>query len=178
MSRLRVLRPCLPAIVAALALTGGAGAAPSEVSITVDRSQVSTELGRKFSFSTTIANNGSTESDSLIAHLNVLSLQRGVYVDPEDWSSDRTRYLGTLAAGESTRVTWNIHAVNDGSFAAYITVLPQAVADEPPTTGRVVEFDVKKKTTLNSGGILPLALGIPGALALLAAGMRYSRRRR
>jgi hypothetical protein len=168
----------LAVAVMALSLAAAVGAAaPSDVSIDVDRTRVGTELGDKFSFRSKVTNETGAESASLIAHLNVLSLDRGVYVDPEDWSSDRTRYLGTLAPGESTSINWNIHAVNDGRFAAYITVLPQTVTDAPPVTGPVVEFDVKKKTTLNSGGILPLALGIPAGLALLAAGVRYRRRR-
>jgi hypothetical protein len=165
-------------LAVALVLAGGAGAAAGDVSVTTDRSRVTTELGRRFTFRTTVTNQSSSATQSLIAHLNVLSLRPGTYVDPEDWSADRTRYLGTIPAGESQSITWRIHAVNDGTFAAYITVLPQAVSDEPPTTGPAVEFDVTKRTTLNSGGILPLALGIPALLGLLAGGVHLARRRR
>jgi hypothetical protein len=177
MSGSRALASLLAVVATALALTASAGAA-DEVAVTVDRSHVATQLGRRFTFRTTVANEGGAATTSLIAHLNVLSLQPGTYVDPEDWSGNRTRYLGTIPAGESRTITWSIHAVNDGSFAAYITVLPQAVSDEVPTTSAVVEFDVQKRTTLNSGGILPLALGIPALLGLLAATVHVSRRRR
>jgi hypothetical protein len=179
MSARRTLAVLAAGAAAALALaTGGGAATTDDVSITVSRSHVATELGNKFSFQTEITNETGVETTSLIAHLNVLSLEKGVYVDPEDWSADRTRYIGTLASNESETINWNIHAVNDGRFAAYITVLPQTVTDEVPTTGPVVEFDVKKKTTLNAGGILPLALGVPAALGLLALGIRVTRRRR
>lgn len=178
MKRHRALAAALTALAAALMLAGGAGAALGDVSVTIDRSRVKTELGRKFTFRTTVANQASSATQSLIAHLNVLSLRPGTYVDPEDWSADRTRYLGTIPAGGSQTITWKIHAVNHGSFAAYITVLPQAVSDKRPTTGPAVEFDVTKRTTLNSGGILPLALGVPAFLGLLAGGVHYARRRR
>jgi hypothetical protein len=40
-----------------------------------------------------------------------------------------------------------------------------------------VRVSIQDRKTLNSGGILPLALGIPGALGLLALGVRLRRRR-
>jgi hypothetical protein len=178
MIRLRLAAALAAVLVAGLALAAGAGAAVDGVSVTVDRARVATQLGRKFDFQTTVANDGLAPSARLIAHLNVLSLGPGVYVDPEDWSSDRVHYLGSLPAGESRTITWNIHAVNDGRFAAYVTVLPENVGDQAPTTSAVVEFDVQKRTTLNSGGILPLALGIPAILLLLTLGTRTVRGRR
>ena len=179
MTRRQSLAAALAALAAMLLVIGSAAAASTEgVSVTIDRGHVATQLGRRFDFRTTVANDAPDATVSLIAHLNVLSLEPGVYVDPEDWSANRTRYLGTIPAGESRTITWNIHAVNDGRFAAYITVLPQDVQDRAPTTSAVVEFDVKKRTTLNSGGILPLANGIPVLLGLLATAVRVTRRRR
>ena len=70
----------------------------------------------------------------LIAHLNVLSLRSGVYIDPEDWSSNRTRYLPPIPAGGSLTLTWRLQAVNAGSIGVYVAVLPQSVAAKPPTT--------------------------------------------
>ena len=40
-----------------------------------------------------------------------------------------------------------------------------------------VRFEVLERDTLNAGGILPLALGVPAALALLAAAVHLTRRR-
>jgi hypothetical protein len=139
---------------------------------------VTAGLGEHFSFETTITKDGATPSRSLIAHLNLLSLRDGTYVDPEDWSSDRTVYLGRLPPGAPRTLSWNIHAVNTGSFAAYVTVLPQDDAGAPPTTGTVVRVEVLERDTLNAGGVLPLALGVPAGLALLAVAARLTRRRR
>jgi len=147
------------------------------VSITVDRAQVATQLGHKFVFHATVSNRGSGPASGLIAHLNVLSLRTGVYVDPEDWSSHRTRYLAPIPPGGSTTLTWRLEAVNIGSFGVYVAVLSQSGTPQPPPTGPVIQVIVEQKKTLNSGGILPLVLGIPALLGFLAFGLRLRRAR-
>jgi hypothetical protein len=153
----------------------GAGE-PVSVSVTIDRTQISTRLGGKFSFRSTITNRGSTNASGLIAHLNVLSLKDGVYVDPEDWSSNRTRYLDTIPPGGSVTTTWAMQAVNDGDFGIYVAVLPESGEARPPTTGPAIHLAVAERKTLNAGGIVPLALGIPVLLGLLTLGLRLHRR--
>jgi hypothetical protein len=46
-----------------------------------------------------------------------------------------------------------------------------------PVTGPTVHVEIAERRTLNSGGILPLALGIPALLAALALGLRWHRGR-
>jgi hypothetical protein len=41
-----------------------------------------------------------------------------------------------------------------------------------------VRFEVAERDTLNAGGILPIALGVPAALALLVGAAHLARRRR
>jgi hypothetical protein len=165
------------AALAALLAVAPAASAADRVEIRVDRTAVSTSLGRDLSIRTTIANRGSGPTAPLVAHLNVLSLRPGVYVDPEDWSSSRTRYLGVLPAGGSGTIDWTLKAVNSGTFALYVAVLPES-GHAVPTTGPAVRIDVARRQTLDAGGILPLAAGMPAALALLALGIRLRRRRR
>ena len=160
------------ALVAVAALAPAAGAQPR---LTIDRTSVSTALGRTFSFSTTIAGDGSGEP--LVAHLNVLSVRPGVYVDPEDWSSNRTRYLGVVPSGRSVVVHWRLKAVNGGVFAAYVSVLAERAGGRVPANSPAVQIAVAERRTLNSGGILPLAAGVPSLLALLAVAVRWRRRR-
>jgi hypothetical protein len=177
MSRLLV-----PLTLAALSLTllvaplAQGAQEPARISVKVDRTQISTTLGGKFSFRTTITNRGSSEARGLIAHLNVLSLKDGVYVDPEDWSSNRTRYLPPIPAGGSVTTTWGMQAVNDGDFGIYVAVLPESGEARPPTTGPAIHLDVAERKTLNAGGIVPLALGIPALLGILTLGLRLYRR--
>lgn len=168
---------CFVALVLGLLLAASAQAAPgSSVSVNADRTTIPTRLGKKFSFQSTISNRGSSTASGLIAHLNVLSLRPGVYVDPEDWSSNRTRYLAPIPAGGSTTVTWRIQAVNAGSIGVYVAVLPRSGAGRP-TTGPTVRVEIAERKTLNSGGILPLALGVPALLGALTVGLRFRRGR-
>lgn len=166
------------AFLASLALVGEAGAQPGPLSVTVDRADLSVSLGGDFVFRTEIANSAGNPTEPLVAHLNILSLRGGVYVDPEDWSTQRTWYLGSIPARGSRTITWKLKAVGSGRLAAYVAVLPQERPAEPPTTSPTVRIAVEERRTLNSGGILPLALGVPAAVGLLAGGVRVARRRR
>jgi hypothetical protein len=173
------VKRCVPSalvVFAALVLAAGASAGVRQVTVAVDRESISASLGHKFRFGTTITNHGSTPARNLIAHLNVLSLRDGTYVDPEDWSSHRTRYLAPIPAGGSVTLTWNMQAVNHGSFGIYVAVLPASGAPQPPAVGPTVHVSIAHRQTLNSGGVLPLALGIPAALGLLTVAVRFTHR--
>ena len=173
----RALRIAAVAVVVGVFLVPTATAAGVEdVAVTVAPEQIATRLGGKFSFTSTITNDSTTAARGLIAHLNVLSLRAGTYVDPEDWSSNRTRYLDPIAPGKSATITWPMQAVNDGDFGIYVAVLPEDGAPVPPLTGPTIHLEVAGRKTLNAGGIVPLVLGIPAALGLLALGVRIRRR--
>lgn len=173
------MRRVVGSVVLAVALvvaSGAEGAAAPSVSVSVDRTTITTRLGQDFSFRSTITNRGSSPADQLVAHLNVLSLSGGVYVDPEDWSAERTIYLAPIAAGGSTTITWRVKAVNSGSIGVYVAVLPRSGAGQA-ATGPTVHAQIAQRRTLNSGGILPLALGVPALLGALAVGLRFRSRR-
>jgi hypothetical protein len=167
----------LAALLAGLVAAGSARPAAAAVTVTVDRASIAAELGARFSFRSTIANHGAMPARGLIAHLNVLSLRDGVYVDPEDWASDRTRYLGPIAPGGSRTLTWRLQAVTAGRLGVYVAVLDgRATA---PKTGPAIPVEIAERRTLNAGGIVPVALGVPALLGLLALalGARRSDRR-
>lgn len=166
---------CLLLAAAVLVAPAGASAA-DRPSVNVDRPSIQTKLGHKFSFQTTITNPGPTTASGYVAHLNVLSYDRGVYVDPEDWSADRTRYLPPIPAGGSATITWRMQAVNAGRFAVYVAVLPPSGSADPPSAGRAIALAVAERKTLNSGGILPLAVGMPALLGFVWLGLRHWRR--
>jgi hypothetical protein len=170
------MRQAAALVLAACVLA--AGPAHAGVSVEPDRASVRTTIGQKFTFHTTVKNSGPTTAADLIAHLNVLSLRNGTYVDPEDWSSHRTRYLPPLRAGGTLTLTWNLQAVNSGSFGVYVAALPASGTPNAPVVGPTVHVSVAARQTLNSAGILPLAVGLPAALGLLTATLRLRRRTR
>jgi len=161
----------LVALLAVLCLATSAGA----MTVELDRTHVLTGIGKKFAFTTTVQNDGNQSLSGLVAHLNVLSSDPGVYVDPEDWSSHRTRYLAPIPAGGATKISWTVTAVNSGSITIFVAILPRhgsgsIVVSEP------LRVDIAKRRTLNSGGVLPLALGLPALLGLSLLGTRVRRR--
>ena len=144
------MRALAAALLVVLCLASPAAARPTfgdQLTVTVDRSTLDTRIGAHFTFTTTVSNDDDRPMTGLVAHLNVLSVEPDVYVDPEDWSSDRTRYLGTLLPDVPRTITWSIHAVNTGSLAAYVTVLPQDDAGSPPATGTAVRIHLPLETT-------------------------------
>jgi hypothetical protein len=170
----RLVSSALLAVV--LVGVGRAEAAVPAVSVEVEPTEITTELGQDFSVRSTIRNEGSSPAVRLVAHLNVLSLRPGLYVDPEDWSEERTRYLAPIPAGGSTTLTWTVTAVNSGSLGVYVAVFPSSGAGRP-VTGPTVRADIAGRETIDAGGIVPLALGVPALLGALAVGVRLRRRR-
>lgn len=165
------------ALAALLLSTLAAPAADAAVRVEMTPATVSTRLGNNFTVTSAIrADSGRS---GLIAHLNVVSVTPGVYVDPEDWSSSRTSYLPPLRPGKPVKVPWKIKTVSGGQFAIYVVVLPRdgtALTAKPLTVSPAVSVHVQEHRTLNSGGVLPLALGIPAGLGLLALALRTRRR--
>ena len=155
-------------------------AVPITVTVVMEPAQVSTVLGGRFTLETEVTNTGTAASGALLAHLNVASLEGSVYVDPEDWSADRSQEL-ELQPGETRRLSWEIQAVNSGSFAAYVVVLPfgnKSAAGENLVVSPLVKLEVAPRSTLNAGGTLPVVLLVPLLLGFLAAAARLRLRRR
>lgn len=171
------------AMLAAAAALGALAGAPASaaVDVSVSRDQVATGIGRGFDLESTVTNAGTATRAGLIAHLDVVSLTPDVYVDPEDWSPQRSMFLPPLRAGDSVRTRWRVEPVNAGHFAVYVVVVPGPGAPTAPqrlAVSSAVDLRVAERRTINAGGVLPLAIGMPATLGLLALGLRARRRRR
>jgi len=155
-------------------------AVPISVAVVMEPTQVSTVLGGRFTLETEVTNTGTAASGALLAHLNVASIGGSEYVDPEDWSANRSQKL-RLQPGETRRLSWELQAVNSGSFAAYVVVLPfddKAAAAEKLVVSPLVKLEVAPRSTMNAGSTLPVVLLVPTVLGLLAAAARLRLRRR
>jgi hypothetical protein len=169
----------VPRLAPALALVCILAATPvaqAQVDVSVSRSSASTRLGDGFGFRTEIRNRGPAARSGLVAHLNVVGLSSGIYVDPEDWSSERTKSVPTLGPGESTSISWSVTAVTGGRAAVYVVVLPKEHGQQEPVASPTIAVDIAETKELNSDGVLPLALGVPALLGLLTVAMRRRRR--
>jgi len=177
------MRPLLVLLGLLLALTAPFGLAASpaaatteDVEVTFDRSEVSTVLGGRFTLQTTIVNSGGAQTDPILAHLNVASLTSDVYVDPEDWSADRSKEVAPLRPGQSTSLSWDIQAVNAGSFDVYVVLLPNGpstAGEGPLVVSPPVHLKVAGRRTLSPGGVMPVVIVVPVLLGLVAAAARF-----
>jgi hypothetical protein len=170
-------------VAAALALTlapGAAGAAPTGVRVTLEPASVSLAVGDTFTVHALVRNKGATATAPLLAHLDVVSLEASVYVDPEDWSPSRSRSLPALAPGESTTVTWRVKAVSSGRFDVHVVVLPVLSGGAGPLAVSTPTYaTVSARRTLNPGGSLGVVIGVPVLVGIgaVAAGLMPRRRR-
>jgi hypothetical protein len=152
-------------------------AEPGPVSVELDKTQAGIGLGQTLKFTSTVRNPGEQQVSGAIAHLNVLAADPGVYVDPEDWSGERTQYLDPLGGGESDPLEWEMQGVNSGRFMVYV-VITSAQAAGDVVASKTLRLDVAPERTLDASGLLPIAAGVPGAIVLLMGLVMVRRRRR
>jgi uncharacterized membrane protein len=164
--------PELPTVAAELASADEAG-----VVVKLDQRELHVSPGRKISFESTISNTGDAPLDGHVAHLNILTTDESVYVDPEDWSPKRTQYLDELAPGESTRLRWNVQAVTSGPLILFVSVTSPTA--DTVTSSSPLNLTVGGQRVVDAGGVGPLVMVMPaGVLVLLGAAVLRRRRHR
>ena len=151
---------------------------PGDITVSVSISEVSTQTGDKFKFTSSITNNGPDATPPLIANLNVVSLDQKTYVDPEDWSPQHALTVAPIAGGSSATQAWTVTPVLKGDVAVYVVVLPSSpdlATASSLVASPAVHVHVEEHRTLNPGGVLPVVLAVPAFLAVAFAGLRVAR---
>jgi hypothetical protein len=170
MNRLRIL-----VLGAVLAMTF-VGAVPATAAgpIAFDRTEVSVDVGDRFTLIATLR--PEALPGPAIAHLNVVSLTPDVYVDPEDWSSNRTQPVPETSPA---RLTWPIQAVNAGTFDVYLVLVPTSptAGAEPLLASAAVRVSVADRRTINAAGALPLVIAMPALIGTFFGLLRWRRHR-
>jgi hypothetical protein len=163
----------------------GAAAAPATpaagVRVVSEQPAIGTAVGRHFDYRIALVNDSGTPTGQLLAHLNVASVTGSAYVDPEDWSADRSRFLPALAPGATTSLSWDVQAVSPGTFDVYVVVLPAgagAEADHRLVVSSPTRVEVSARRTLNAGGALPVVIAVPVLLGLATLATRARARTR
>jgi ABC-2 type transport system permease protein len=155
-------------------------AAGSGLQITVDMEYKTVSAGDEIEFDTVVTNAGAAETAPFNVAMNIVKTGKGDPVDPEDWSPERTQQVDALAPGESNDQTWTVEAILEGDYLVYLTVLPTpkgANATSQPVSSPAIHLTVKPFATTNPGGVLPVAIGTPVALMLIAVVPVLRRRR-
>ena len=165
------------------AAAGGGPAAESGIGIKLDLAYTTVKMGDKILFSTAISNTGETgetASRGVAVAMNIINLDpAGDVVDPEDWSPQRTQYLGALAPGTSQTLDWRVNAILDGDFLVYMVAVPEPEGKDAtslPVSSSGIHLTVTPFSKLTPAQVLPYAIG--GPLVLLAGVLLIYRARR
>jgi hypothetical protein len=142
----------------------------------------SMNVGDEIEFTTTVTNADQVETPELVVAMNIINLRKSDPVDPEDWSPERTQAVDPLGPGESAEQSWTVEAILDGEFMVYLTAIVRpGTAEETtlPITSPGIHMTVAAFQETNPGGVLPVALGMPIGLIVVAFLLRrYWRRDR
>jgi uncharacterized repeat protein (TIGR01451 family) len=156
--------------------------AVSSITIDVDMDAAVVKTGDEIDFTTTVTNTSQTPSPELVVAMNIINLGKSDPVDPEDWSPERTQRVDPLDPGASAEQAWTVEGILDGNYMVYMTAIvkPGAPAETTlPVTSPGIHLTVQPYQSTNPGGVLPVALGMPLGLLVVAFLLRrYWRRER
>lgn len=175
----RLLGAALLVLVPGVAAPAGAAAsqASGEWNLTVelDKSTATAGPGDRLEFVSTITNSGDEPQRDLVAHLNILTTDPDVYVDPEDWSPRRTQYVDELGAGEETALSWDVQAVTSGPLILFVSVT--GTGSDQVTSSGPLDMTVGGQRVVDATQVAPLVVWVPAAVLALVAATLVRRRR-
>lgn len=148
------------------------------VSVRISKGAAALIAAEWVAFDTVLQNKGATATPPLAVHLSIAGLDRGKHVDSEDWSPERTQYLLPLQPGESVQLDWKVHALFEGTFVTFVTVVS---ADDSfrPTVSASLRLEVAPDHILPLRYVVPVAAVVPVLpLALCVFTVVRARRRR
>lgn len=134
--------------------------ADSGVIIQISQKSATIMAGDWVNFDTVLQNNGATATLPLTIHLSIAAVEDGHHVDPEDWSPQRTRFLPPLQPGERVHLSWQLHALFQGEFAAFLTVV-SAVDGFVPTMSAPLHLHVTPDNILPMKKVVPVVTAVP-----------------
>jgi uncharacterized repeat protein (TIGR01451 family) len=154
----------------------------SPITIDIDMDAAVIKTGDEIEFTTTVTNTGETASPELVVAMNIINLGKSDPVDPEDWSPERTQHVDALDPGGTAEQSWSVEGILDGNYMVYMTAIvkPGAPAETTlPVTSPGIHLTVQPYQSTNPGGVLPVAIGMPLGLLVIAFLLRrYWRRER
>lgn len=152
-----------------------------DLQLSIDLDSLVVKTGDEVEYNTVVTNNGSEASPTLIVAMNIINLDaKGEVVDPEDWSPQRTQYIQSMAPGESINLHWIINTILDGNYMVYMVLISRPEAADltsQPIASSGIHLTVTPYTSLNPGGVLPYAIGVPVAVLVITIILYRLRRR-
>ncbi|MEO6571146.1 MAG: BatD family protein [Ilumatobacteraceae bacterium] len=145
------------------------------LTVRIEPANQSVVLGDSLQLEVTVTNTSAGPSVDLIAHLDITDPASSSSVDPEDWTSTLSKPIGVIGARGTGTANWTVQPISPGTFTVYAVVISRDNHDL--TASNVLTVDVADQRSLNPGGILPVALGMPALVgALLLARIHVGKR--
>ncbi len=134
---------------------------------------VSPQMGDRLSYRTSIRNLGRAPVEGIVAWFGLVQVDKGKEqpVDLEDWSAHKAVTIPSLAPGQAVQTDWPMRLIAAGHYR--VVVSAAAAGGGPLTPSPFVDLAIRAKPVVESGRVLPVALGVP---ALLVAGLLLRRR--
>jgi len=165
-------------IVTTLTSVNAQSTSKSELSIQLDKHDISLTAGDWSSFAVAITNDGRTETPPLIAYANIARTTRGIFADPEECFPNVSHYLKPLQPGETINLRWELLGVFEGEFVSYITLLSKDKSFSPIVSSPV-HINVQPNRMLPLKEVIPTIIIVPSLLGVLSMIMFvYDKRKR
>ncbi|HUW49532.1 MAG TPA: hypothetical protein VMV75_00800 [Sulfuricella sp.] len=157
---------------AAFLVTSGAVDAASGLSIALvpDKSNpTAPEMGNWLKFNSIIKNTGDTPLAGLVVWISLVQVDSGHEqpVDLEDWSAHKALVIPNLNPGQAIGADWAMRLIQAGDYRVVLSATERHAATL--YVSPFADFHVRRKPTVESGRILPVAVGMPLLLAGFAA---------
>ncbi len=129
------------------------------------------KMGDQMLYRTTIRNAGTHPIRGGVAWLGLVQVDPGQEqpVDLEDWSAHKAVTIPVLAPDQAVATEWPMRLIAAGH---YRVVVSAAAGDGALSPSPFVNLSVMEKPVVESGRVLPVALGMP---ALLLGGLLLRR---
>lgn len=146
---------------------GAAWAASGHLEITLvsDASNPpSPRMGDRLKFLSVIRNTGGRPAQGVVAWISLVQVDPGREqpMDLEDWS-----------AHKAVTVEWPMRLIQSGNYRVVVSAVERQASNA--VTSPFANFHVRRKPTVESNRILPVALGIPEGILALIGWRRYHR---
>ena len=154
-----------------------AWAAPLTIDLQPDAGnrQVPT-MGDHLQFWSTITNKSTRPIEGLVAWISLVEVDPGNEqpVDLEDWSAHKAIAGAALGPYQSLRTAWPMRLIKGGDYRVVVSVTDRDT--RTVFTSPTIEFHVTQKPVLQTGRILPVAVGVPILIFCFIAFYKVRRR--
>jgi hypothetical protein len=171
------LAAALVMIIGVIGQASGQTNAGVPLKIETSANQLSGSTGDYVKLPAVITNTSNKPVQDVTSYVTLVETTQGQQapVDLEDWSAHRAVTVGSLAPGETHNASWDLRLIKGGDYVVYPAAI--ATGSSQPAVGPEVPLSVASHQSLNPGGVLPIALGVPILVGMALFGPVVWRRR-